>query len=86
MSTYTSCGKQVLRDGQHFGDMLTPEDAKAVAYLLQWRDDAVYYLTPQPRPFAHGFTSPEPFAGEEVTLYVQRVRDAFDRWARGEAA
>ena len=39
MSVYTSCGKQVLRDGQHFGDMLTPEDAARVARLLNRAPD-----------------------------------------------
>lgn len=36
---FTSCGKQVLRDGEHFGDMMTAEDAALVARLLNGRDD-----------------------------------------------
>lgn len=31
---YTTTGKQVLRDGDHFADVCTPEAARAVATLL----------------------------------------------------
>jgi hypothetical protein len=31
---FTSCGKEVLRDGQHFADALHPRAAEAVAIML----------------------------------------------------
>lgn len=31
---YSANGKQVLRDGQHWGDMVGPDEAAAIADLL----------------------------------------------------
>lgn len=31
---YTACGKQVLRDGEHFADLCGPREAAAIADLL----------------------------------------------------
>jgi hypothetical protein len=31
---YTACGKQLLRDGQHFADLIGPAEAEALANVL----------------------------------------------------
>ncbi|ODU67426.1 MAG: hypothetical protein ABT11_20295 [Novosphingobium sp. SCN 66-18] len=31
---YSQCGKQVLRDGEHFADAVSPEIAAALAHVL----------------------------------------------------
>lgn len=32
--SYTAVGKQILRDGQHFADMVDPAKARALAIVL----------------------------------------------------